>query len=118
MTFYRYSFIIDATWSEHGVRKDTTIHSLFFCFTPDDDLRLIAIEEATTIFDQIVPDWAITKTGEEGFIPVTASEASGIGFYYLHILVNDRLVRKIHLRPRQERKTFLDTVASTLAHML
>jgi len=98
-SFFRYSYIIDAEWSFRRKKKyHVTVHGLVFTFgPPPDDIKSLVQEQAYDVFERIVPEWAEFWESEEEE-PVLAGEARGIGFYYVHVLVNDRLVKKVHAR--------------------
>lgn len=103
--YFRYNYIIDGGGSFHGKPYRVTVHSLFFSFSRDEELTDIAKEAARVVYNRVVPDWWIRTVGE-GWEVVEPSEAKGIGFYYLHVLVSDEVVEKVHLRHRLRRVSF------------
>lgn len=113
MTNFRYSYILDGIGSKRGKSARITVHSLFFCWGKNEKLEELARREAWNIFNAVNPEWFKVSEGEE-FETVSSHEARGIGFYYLHILLNDKLVRKVHLRHRLWGESFFDVVPSTV----
>lgn len=112
--YFRYNFIIGGRGSLRGRSYRVTVHSLFFSFSKKDlELVKIAQGEAFEIYRKVVPDWFIRGIGE-GWEKVEPHEAKGIGFYYLHVLLNDKLVKKVHLRRRFRRRSFFSVVLRAL----
>lgn len=116
--YFRNGYIIDSKWTERGKGKQrAVIHSLFFSFSYDPKNSDKAREEAWDLHSKIVPEWAKTTSSRE-FEEVTSSESVGVGFYYLHILVNDVLFKKVHLRRRRFGQSFFDTTISVIRTFL
>lgn len=115
--FFRYSYIINGRGSVRGKSRRYTVHSVFFSFSKDEELEELAYKEAWEIFEEVNPKWFIVTEGEE-FEEVSSGEASGIGFYFLHVLLNDRVVRKVHLRRGLREAIFFDVVPVSVKSVL
>jgi len=114
-SFFRYSYIIDAEWSfRRRKRFHITVHGLVFTFgPPSDDIKNLVINETWDVFERIIPEWAEFWEAEEEE-RVLADEARGVGFYYVHVLVNEKLVKKVHARHRRFGERFYEVALQAI----
>lgn len=114
--FFRYNYILDGAGSIREKPYKVSVHAVYYCFSKDPIFEVVAASEAWDLYVEITPEWFRVDIGS-GYEEVLPGEAKGIGFYYLHVLINDKVAKKIHLRRRLRGKTFFDVAAGIIKRL-
>lgn len=86
---------------------------VFTFYEPKPENKALVKTETEDTLWHYAPKWAKLQASEETS-RVTAYESKGIGFYYIHVLVDDRLKVKTHARSRLFGQTIFSALYGTI----